>query len=247
MAIVEDMVKYAIAICDDDFVMADCIENIVEKYFAEKEITVDIYRFCDGKTLVEAEQVFDLIFLDVEMPEMDGIAAAKVIYEKGRKSRDAETRIAFLTSHEEVVRKAFQVKAFRFLIKDNYEEELTECLDAFCAEMAENAILEIECLNGDVIKVRPADILFIKAAHNGSELWMGQDVLKCKNSLDKWMDILDETMFFRAHRNNIVNLDMVDYVEDYVYLYNGCKVECSVRNRAKLQKKLRQYIIENAR
>lgn len=238
--------KYKIAICDDDRIMADCIGNIVETYFADRGMRIGISVFCDGKELVQSDDDFDLVFLDIEMPNMDGMTAAKYLYDRYKRAKQTETKIVFLTSHEEAVRKAFQVQAFRFLVKDSYEDEIEECLDAFCVEKMENAIFDVEC-RGGMVKVRQNDILYIKSIHNGSEIWLEQDVLECKYSLDKWMDLLDDNLFFRAHKNSIVNLDKIDYIEEYIYLYNGDKVEYSVRNRTKLKKRYQQYIIDNAR
>ena len=237
---------YYIAICDDEAIMSGCIKEIVESYFEKKEILININMFSNGKELLRSEEEYKLIFLDIEMPEMDGLTVAGHIYEKNKRMKEHETKIAFLTSHEEVVRKAFQVQAFRFLLKDNYEEEIEECLDAFCDEIKLDVVLEVECKGGKV-NISQKDIWYIKSMHNGSEIWLENDMLECKNSLDKWLDVLDDNLFFRVHRNCIVNLDKIDYIEEYIYFYNGDRIEYSVRNGKKLQKRYRQYILDNAR
>ncbi len=237
---------YYIAICDDDAMMSECIRGIVEAYFDKRQLSVKISMFSNGKELLESEKEYRLIFMDIEMPEMDGLTVVRYLYEKNKRMREREVKVVFLTSHEEVVRKAFQVQAFRFLLKDNYEDEIEECLNAFCDEIAKNNLLEIDCKGGRVY-ISPKDICYIKSMHNGSEIWLENDMLECRKSLDKWLDVLDENMFFRVHRNCIVNLDKIDYIEEYVYFYNGDRIEYSVRNEKKLQKRYRQYILDNVR
>lgn len=235
-----------IGICDDDAIMVEHIKQLVSQYFARKQITIDLYLYYTGREVIEAEQELDLIFLDIEMPEVDGMNVARFFYKKSKASESTKTKIVFLTGHDESVRKAFQVNAFRFLLKDTYESEMEECLDAFCEEILMNVVYQLE-KNGVCIHVKQHDILFIRTAHNGSEIWVRNDIYNSGLSLNKWMDLLDQKIFVRAHKNSIVNLAHINYIDDYIYMYTGEKVEYSRRNSKELQKKFYQYIYDNAR
>lgn len=235
-----------IGICDDDILMADCIKNIVAEYFNCKQIEAELILYHSGIEVIAKSHKLDLIFLDIEMPELDGMQVARYLYEKSKLSYSYNTRIVFLTSHDEVVRKAFQVEAFRFLIKDNFESELEECLDAFCREVSLDVVFQLERDNL-VVDVKQRDILFIMAAHNGSEVWDTKGVFKNGLSLNKWMEQLDKRIFVRTHKKSIVNLVHINYISDYVYMNTGERVEYSRRNGKELQKRFNQYIYENAR
>lgn len=235
-----------IGICDDDILMADCIKNIVTEYFNCKQIEAELILYHSGIEVIEKSHKLDLIFLDIEMPELDGMQVARYLYEKCKSSYDYNTRIVFLTSHNEVVRKAFQVEAFRFLIKDNFESELEECLDAFCRDVSLDVVFQLEKDNV-MISVKQRDILYIKTTHNGSEIWGVKEVFNSSLSLNSWMAQLDSKIFIRTHKNTIVNLAHINYIDDYVYMYTGEKVEYSRRNHKELQRRFNQYIYENAK
>lgn len=235
-----------IGICDDEALMVDCIKKIVSDYFEKKQIDIELVLYYSGIDVIEKQQDLDLIFLDIEMPELDGMHVAKALYEKSKLPDSKTTRIVFLTSHDEVVRKAFQVKAFRFLVKDNFEHEIEECLNAFCTEVFLDVVFQLEKDNV-TINVKQSDILFIRAIHNGSEIWSTKDVFSSNLSLNKWMEKLDNKIFIRVHKNSIVNLSHINYIDNYINMYTGEKVEFSRRNNKELQRRFNQYIYDNAR
>ena len=235
-----------IGICDDDLVMVQSVRKIVDDYFLKKQISIEIFEYHAGIEVIQSDEEIDLIFLDIEMPELDGIRVAKYLNEKA-KIRDVCTiKIVFLTCHVELVRKAFHVNAFRFLLKDNYDSEIKECLEAFCEETFMNEILWVK-RNGVEISIKQRDILYITAAHNGSEVWVKDDMFNSKLSLNKLMELLNIKIFMRVHKKIIVNLIHINYIEDYIYMYTGEKVEYSRRNKKELHQRLYQYIYETAR
>lgn len=226
--------------------MANYINKIVKEYFNCKQIEAEFILYYSGTEVITKAQKLDLIFLDIEMPEVDGMQVARYLYERSKLSYGYNTRIVFLTSHDEVVRKAFQVEAFRFLIKDDFESEISECLNAFCREVSLDVVFQLE-KNNVMISVKQRDILYIKSTHNGSEIWGVKDVFKSSLSLMNWMRQLDDKIFIRTHKNAIVNLTHIDYIDDYIYMYTGEKIEYSRRNRKELQRRFNQYIYDHAK
>ena len=73
-----------IAICDDDKTMTTIIEEMLYKVSKEQSLKIDCEIFFDGSTLVEHIRqgtYYDLIYLDIEMQNVNGISAAEVIRE----------------------------------------------------------------------------------------------------------------------------------------------------------------------
>ena len=68
-----------IAICDDEKYMLDEIENMVSKFFRNKKIEITILKFLSGRELLECKKTIDVVFLDIQMEEIDGMATAKVL------------------------------------------------------------------------------------------------------------------------------------------------------------------------
>ena len=104
-----------IAICDDEIVITSKIENILEELSEEMGIKVEIDVFYDGKTLVnyiKDGKKYDLIYMDIEMREQDGISAASEIREI-----DKNVFLIYITSHESFAKDVFELNAYRFITK----------------------------------------------------------------------------------------------------------------------------------
>ena len=97
-----------IAICDDEKKYREETKNCIKEYNPEFEIV----EFEDGSDLVKAKEAFDLILLDVEMPQLDGMTAAKQL-----RKQKSDAEIVFLTSYEKYVYDAFDIRALQFLKK----------------------------------------------------------------------------------------------------------------------------------
>jgi len=105
-----------IAVCDDDVKFTGQLEKMLMTLAEQKCIQVEIDVFWDGSELVhsicEENQRYDLIFLDFEMREMDGLSAAKKIRKK-----DEITLLIYVTSHKSFAIKAYEVQPFQFMVK----------------------------------------------------------------------------------------------------------------------------------
>ena len=95
---------YKIAICDDDKGELEYVERIIEKSFDRKNVQSAYKAYTSAKTLLEdnKQEPFDLVFLDLDMPGINGMETAENIgMQEGR------TEIVFVTNHEELVYKAY--------------------------------------------------------------------------------------------------------------------------------------------
>lgn len=104
-----------IAICDDDVKMTGVLDTVLEEIAKRNFVKIDTEVFLDGGELekaVEEKMYFDIIFLDIEMGDEDGITAARKIRET-----DRNVLIIYVTSHESYMQESFSVRPFRFVVK----------------------------------------------------------------------------------------------------------------------------------
>ena len=112
-----------IAVCDDEERFRLDIKKHIDKIYNSLDVVVDC--FSGGKELIASFEArpYDLVFLDIEMPEMDGITLAK-------KLRDMNDKIyiVFLTGHVEYALEGYEVNALRYLTKPIQDDKLKEVL-----------------------------------------------------------------------------------------------------------------------
>ena len=96
-----------IAICDDDTAFSSQIEDIIEAECDEKNIRSDIEVFTDGYYLLKAIKqgsIFNIIFLDIEMKKLDGLATAREI-----RKIDSTVLIIYISGFDDYLKELFEV------------------------------------------------------------------------------------------------------------------------------------------
>lgn len=102
-----------IAICDDDSKFTGELETLVIDESNKLEIRVETEVFSVGKTLlnsIQNSEYYDLIFIDIEMKQVDGITAARQLHEI-----DRTVLLIYVSGYDKYLQELFEVEPFRFL------------------------------------------------------------------------------------------------------------------------------------
>jgi DNA-binding LytR/AlgR family response regulator len=188
----------------------------------------------DGASALDAIAALspDAVFLDVQMPELDGLAVAAALGE-----RDDGPSVVFATAYDAHAMKAFELAAVDYLLKPIAKERLAASLERVrkrrgsgagagaadnAAELA-RAVLErlganrplkmaVRCgAKYDVFDVRRVTAVLAQD-HYAAILVDGKELLS-DESLDRIMARLDPALFLRVHRSAIVNIELVHQLE----------------------------------
>ena len=142
-----------IGICDDNAKIVSKIKRYVESYDKEK---ADIRTFKNGEELLAEEEVFDAIFLDIDMDGINGIETAQKI-----RIYDKDVKIIYITSYTEYTNAAFSVHAFGYLNKPVKQEEIFKQLDEVISygrkSKKEEHCISFIAIDG-VVRIQPKDI-----------------------------------------------------------------------------------------
>lgn len=106
---------YKIAVCDDHLPITSEIENLLQNIGKDYNISLEIDIFFDGSTLCKkltSGIIYDLIYMDIEMNGINGIAAAHTL-----RSLNHPTLIIYISAYHTYYEKLFEVEAFRFISK----------------------------------------------------------------------------------------------------------------------------------
>lgn len=176
-----------IAVCDDIKGIRMQLNSCIKEY----NKIFEVCEYANGMELLSAKEKFDLIFLDVEMPGKDGMLVAKEIRE-----RKDEVPIVFLTSHDEWVYDAFEIRAFRFLKKPLEKRKLNEVL---CDVEEEYFQVEKVVIHkkGKVYAINLLDVVCLEAFGDGTFVYdrWGR-VYESSEQLKIWESRLAEKDFF---------------------------------------------------
>lgn len=203
-----------IAVCDDDMRILTELERRIKQQIPDCRVR----RFSSGEQLLKARPQADLIFLDIEMEGMDGMAVAKQL-------KDSALLI-FVTAHEDRVFDAFDVGAFHYLLKPLEEEKFRKVLKRAQEEIRKKKRkkpLRIK-EKGEYRMVRPEEIYYVES--NGRKLLLHtvQGTTECYGRMQELEQELGED-FYRCHRGYLVHLKYVDsYDSSNIQLKDGSMV-----------------------
>ncbi len=224
-----------IGICDDEQIVRELLKQKVEICLREAGVQADILFFQRGQELLETEEDLDILFLDIEMPEMDGIEAGKKLRQKGN-----NCKIIVATSMVERFKEAFYIDAFRFVTKPFEMEEIREALrEAFIAAGG-NQIIEVY-KNREKYNILCRDILYIEATESSVEFMLKDGKYRKESSLTELEKKLEGNTFFRINRQCIVNIAQIEHYEKGVILINGDTKKVSQRKKKEFQNAYREY------
>ena len=114
---------FRIAIVEDQGETRECLNRFVRQYAEEQGVQVEISLITDGSEIAEHYTPgFDIIFMDVEMPWLDGFAAAEAI-----RAVDAEVVLVFVTNMAQYAIRGYEVDALDYVLKPvNYYQFCTK-------------------------------------------------------------------------------------------------------------------------
>ncbi|MCQ5146152.1 LytR/AlgR family response regulator transcription factor [Enterocloster bolteae] len=138
---------YQIVICDDCQDELDTLKGFVKKFFTERELPYSIVEYTSPTTLLRDLKngvFFDLFFLDIMMPGIDGISIGRQI-----RRLDAESPIIYLTNSPDYALQSYEVRAMNYILKPCQEEKL------FC--ILQNGIRSVNRNRSSQISVRVPD------------------------------------------------------------------------------------------
>lgn len=241
-SVVMKMIKFAI--CDDEPIMTQEISNHLSLYMNERQITsYCVNSFSGGRSLLEGECDFDVIFLDIQMEHPDGMETAKIL-----RQRKNHSLLIFVTVLKECVFDAFEVEAYDYLIKpldsDHFRKTMDRAIKSLEQRTAENIIVK---RGSSCEVVLLSQIMYCEV--QGRKVYIHQSDGKIIAYYDK-LDDLEKRMdgrFFRCHRSYLVNLEYVRGCSaGQVKLSQGDEIPVSRLRERELTQALLHYMKERS-
>lgn len=227
-----------IAICDDETACRESLEMMCRTFFEEKRSITempDIHVFSSGKEIIASNETYDILLLDIEMPDQDGISI-KEYFETSRE----QTRIIFTTSHKERVLEAFGKNVVSFLVKpidrDNFQKVMEKTLSDICG-----LVLEIE-ESGETFLIAVKQIKYIEAQDKYTLAVTASGEHLFRRTLKFWENVLPCEDFVRIHKSYLVNLEYLEKKGEEVRLDHGKLIKISRLRKNEVMEKYKGFL-----
>lgn len=218
---------FRIAVCEDEKTQREYLERLISEWrqYSGNKVMLDLFVSAEQFLFeTEGKQPYDLLLLDIQMGEMNGVELARKVREKNR-----EVAIVFLTGIKDYAIEGYEVGATRYLLKPVKEPELFALFDKLFEEAkTQEGDYFLVQTGGRINRIPVSDILYVEAeghyvvlkavcreAGNTVREW------KWKTSFSSLSVELEKKGFFLLRRGLYVNLASVEQIG---------KTECTLEN-----------------
>lgn len=234
----------SIAICDDNTATTTAIENMLYKMGDAQNIRLNCDVFFDGSTLLQhicQGFCYDLIYLDIEMKNMNGISAARQI-----RKMDIPALIVYITCHEKYIKDLFSTEPIGFLDKPINEKDFYKVFETAYNRIRQRSGYFTFSYNKSYTKIPLKNIcyfesdnrvVYVHTIKNTACSLSSSDKLKFYgkiNDIEKGLS--DHNTFIRIHQSYLINFDHIEYMSyTTVLMSNGKKLKISEDHRKNVQ------------
>lgn len=230
------------AICDDESTMLDNLYEHISKEFKQQNANVHIEKYISGKDFLSfhKSKPYDVVFLDIDMPEVSGFDIAEKI------NGFEPTIIIFVTTHDELVFSSLKFRPFRFIRKSFLGDELGEVVDDINKVISKRTAgkkLKLQTKSHDVY-IEIDQIVYIEIYGHWLHVYTNDgDALDCYGILSDYESQLEPFDFVRTHKSYLVNCRYIRSVEkEQVVLDDKTSIPLSRRRTNAVNDKFTKYL-----
>lgn len=204
-----------LAYCDDEEIQLEYMRRLAEQWGEENQVTVRFMAYRSAEEVLFENMLsypFDLLLLDIDMKDMNGMELARKIRES-----DKKLPIVFLTNRREYVFEGYEVNALRYLLKPMDKEKLYPLLDEIENSGREEKSYLIEAVAGEKVKLYLEDIIYIETQGHYLTIHTESQNYELKKSLTELEEELRAAaparcFFVSTHRSFLVNIAYAERV-----------------------------------
>ena len=217
-----------IAVVDDEQAYIDQIQEYIGQYAGEKDREIQTEAFHDGKELLkDYRPVFDIILLDIEMNEVDGMEAAREI-----RKLDQDVVLVFITNMAQYAISGYEVGALDYVLKPinyyTFSVRLERAISRVKKRQSEEILLN---LPDGIKRLRAECIHYVEVQNRLLHYHTEEGVFAVRGTLQSTEELLRESHFVRCNHWYLVNLQYVSEIRKNIVIVAGDELEISRRNK----------------
>ena len=234
----ERMVIMQIAICDDEYIFRNELRALLVKYKKSRRLQLDIYEFASGEEFLSSELTFDIVFLDYQMPSLNGMQTARKL-----RTKNSLCSIVFITNYPDFVFDSFEVCPYRFFKKPISDSRIELMLDSYITQ--QRMLAPIIVNNYDGQKIIPSkNVVYLEGDGKYCTIRTIHETVHSSKTLAGVLELLPQYCFYRVHKSYAVNMYHIDQIleNNQVLLLNGEKVLVGRNKVAEFKRSYRAFI-----
>lgn len=230
---------YKVAICDDVQTDAEYVAELLKEWATERGYMVPTKWFPSAESFLfhyADNKVYDILLLDIEMGETDGVALAKKV-----RQEDGNLQIVFITGYPDYIEEGYEVAALHYLMKPVDRKKLFIVLDRAVNNLQKHKRAVVLPIDGEAVKVPVDAIQYVEAFSHRVSVVTTKGIYELRKSLSE-IETLFGKGFVRCHRSYLVGLDFVAGLsKTKVTLDNGTELPLSRSAAAMVHKAFIEY------
>lgn len=233
--------KISVAICDD--LKEYCVHNVrlLKNYGQRNRISFQFELFESGQALIDALQPgrWDIVLLDIFMPELDGIETARRLRQK-----DQTCSLVFVTTSEQHGVVSYELRASDYLVKPVAQQAMDQALDWCLREKREYFRSLLVRSEWSDVEIPLRDICYIEIQRHNAYIHTKERLIQTSRGMNALEKEIDSPDFLRCHRSFLVNQHHVVRLEKREFVMdNDDQVPIGSANAAEIEKKFRDWAI----
>lgn len=232
-----------IAICDD---LTECrlsIKCYINEYFKLHHIEHRIDEFKTGLALLNSDEIYDILFLDIELGDSNGIAIAKEIQKK-----DKNTVILIVTAYRQYLDDAMDIQVARYIDKPATQSRIFSALDKAMSIIMES-VVTLHMKEGRVVRLKASDIVYAEAKMKGVYIYTEEATYRIKEPMKQLKSMLTASCFAVPHNSYFVNMNYIkNFQRNEISLaepYLNTKISVATRKQSEFKRRFLDFIGED--
>lgn len=228
-----------IAICDDQQEYRKLIIQYVQFYFQEHLLDLETYEFGSGEELLSSDKTFDIVFLDIEMNELNGIQTTKEL-----NIRNKNTIIFIVTAYQKYLDDAMDLNVFRYIDKPIQAKRLYNGLDK-AIDLINNNEITFKTRNDGIVTIHKNDIIYVEVKRKIVYVNTTEKQYIAREKMDFFKENLTASYFAIPHISYVINFNFVKkFQRDNVQLKTGQIISIAPKKQTDIKKKFMKFMGE---